>query len=93
MSGAMRRDAETGMVCVERGRCRGCWMCLMACPFGVIRADRVAGVAHKCDGCLGRGTAACVEACEPGALVLAEEAATERARRRRRSLTGFLEGR
>lgn len=86
MSGAMRRDAGTGLVYVETGRCRGCWMCLMACPFGVIQADRVAEVAHKCDGCRARATAACVGACAPGALVVVEEAAVEGPKRRGRGL-------
>ena len=86
MSGAMQRDVRTGMVRVETGRCRGCWMCVMACPFGVIQTDPAARVAHKCDGCANRETAGCVEACEPGALLLQEEGAAERAKRRWRSL-------
>jgi carbon-monoxide dehydrogenase iron sulfur subunit len=93
MSGALRREALTGMVRVETGRCRGCWMCIMACPFGAIQADRVAGVAHKCDGCSGQVTAACVAACAPGALILGEEAAVEQTKRRGRSLRSRLEDR
>lgn len=84
MSGALRRDGRTGMVRLDSGRCRGCWMCLMACPFGVIRADHARGLAHKCDGCPERELPACVEACEPGALVFSGTADFEKARRRAR---------
>jgi carbon-monoxide dehydrogenase iron sulfur subunit len=93
MSGALGRDPGSGAVYVDAERCRGCWMCLMACPFGAIRADETAGLAHKCDGCFRRGEPACAAVCEPGALVYAEGAAVERGRRRRRTRLADLEGR
>lgn len=74
ISGAMHRDA-TGAVTNEDGpgRCTGCWMCVMVCPYGVIRSDLVQRRAVKCDrACLDEaGTPACVRACPTGALVQA----------------------
>ena len=38
ITGAMRKDPESGIVSNEfvPGKCVGCWMCVMACPYGVI---------------------------------------------------------
>lgn len=71
IAGAMHRD-ERGLVLNEGGRrpCIGCWMCVMACPYGVINTDAGRQVAVKCDrACLdGGGTPACVAACPTRAL-------------------------
>ena len=76
MAGAMRKDPVTGIVTNEGNEqsCVGCWMCIMACPYGVISQSRgEPRVAVKCDGCQGRaGGPACVEACPNQALVLEE---------------------
>ena len=73
MTGAMHRDERTNAVQVDRDKCVGCWMCIMACPYGVIKRDMVGGkVASKCDLCMNRETPACVEHCPNGALVLVE---------------------
>lgn len=58
---------ETGLVTVERTRCIGCRSCADACLFGVPRYD-VDGKMVKCDGCGGKKSPACVEACPRGAL-------------------------
>lgn len=62
-------------------RCVGCWMCVMACPYGVIRPDNK--VAIKCDReCLDEtGTPACVAACPTKALVYATAEEFDRLRR------------
>ncbi|BBB92050.1 MAG TPA: 4Fe-4S dicluster domain-containing protein [Methylomusa anaerophila] len=54
-------------------KCLGCWMCIMACPFGVIRKDGDERRAVKCDReCLDEtDSPACVRACPTGALVYA----------------------
>jgi carbon-monoxide dehydrogenase iron sulfur subunit len=73
MTGAMHRDPKTGAIRVNQEKCVGCWMCVMACPFGVIRRNtKEKKVASKCDLCADRGTPGCVEGCPNEALVLVE---------------------
>ncbi|MFZ5988156.1 MAG: 4Fe-4S dicluster domain-containing protein [Bacillota bacterium] len=77
MTGAMRKDEKTGIVSNEFNtqKCVGCWMCVMACPFGVIspKQDGDRKIAVKCDLCINRGYPACVESCPKGAIVYMEE--------------------
>ncbi|MCD6551164.1 MAG: 4Fe-4S dicluster domain-containing protein [Thermotoga sp.] len=73
MTGAMYRDPKTGAIRVNQEKCVGCWMCIMACPFGAVRrSTKEKKVASKCDLCIDRGTPACVEGCPNEALVLVE---------------------
>lgn len=77
-TGAMRKDEATGIVSNEWDptKCVGCWMCVMACPYGVIspKEDGDRKVAVKCDLCRNRESGpACVEACPHGAIVYLEE--------------------
>lgn len=78
MSGAMQKDPVTGIVSNEGNyqKCVGCWMCVMACPHGVISPKKNADhkVAVKCDLCKTRKAGpACIEACPTGAIVYMEE--------------------
>lgn len=77
MTGAMQKDEKTGIVSNEftPQRCVGCWMCVMACPFGVIspKQDGDRKIAVKCDMCVKRGSPACVDSCPKGALVYIED--------------------
>ncbi len=74
MSGAMKKDPKTGIVTNEghEEKCAGCWMCIMACPYGVIAQDQVNGKAIKCDRCDGKDIPACVASCPNEALIFAE---------------------
>ena len=72
LTGALHRDAESGVVTVDEERCTGCWTCILACPFGVIRQDKERRRIAKCDLCPGRDTPACVDNCPNDALVYAE---------------------
>lgn len=68
MSGAMHRDPETGLVQVNDKKCVGCWMCVMACPFGAITEGPAREVV-KCDRCRELDyEPACVLACPTKAL-------------------------
>lgn len=74
IAGAMRKDPSTGIV-TNTGNghhCIGCWMCVMACPYGAIIPAPEQEVALKCDLCPGRDTPACVEACPNEVLVFAD---------------------
>ena len=51
-TGALRRDGG-GVVQVDKEKCIGCRMCVMACPFGNITYHRPAKSVLKCDQCGG----------------------------------------
>lgn len=76
-NGALYKD-ESGRTLVDESKCVGCWMCVMACRFGVITRNiekqNVPGVVsngvnHHCDLCPNRTTPACVSVCPTQALV------------------------
>ncbi|SHK68456.1 carbon-monoxide dehydrogenase iron sulfur subunit [Clostridium cavendishii DSM 21758] len=73
MSGAMTKDDETGYVTYNKDKCAYCYMCVMSCPFGVLKPDEVTKK-HivKCDMCPDRKTPACIESCPVGAIYLEE---------------------
>lgn len=68
MSGSMYKDPETGLTMHDEEKCVGCWMCVMTCPFGVIRIETERKIALKCDLCPDKETPTCVEACPTKAL-------------------------
>ncbi len=73
MSGALRKNQETGLVDYDEGKCAACYMCVMSCRYGVpaISPDRRRMI--KCDFCqhLPEGPA-CVRACPKGAIEIRE---------------------
>lgn len=62
MSGAMRKDPETGLIINVEENCTGCFMCVLACPYGVIFTNGKKKV-YKCDLCFGKTIPMCVESC------------------------------
>ncbi|KYZ76785.1 4Fe-4S ferredoxin [Anaerosporomusa subterranea] len=72
-SGAIQRDEAEGVVFIEQARCRGCWMCVMSCPFGAIVPAGAYKVAVKCDACLHMEEPACVNSCPTGAMIYGED--------------------
>jgi carbon-monoxide dehydrogenase iron sulfur subunit len=73
ISGAMTKNAQSGLVEHDSSKCVGCWSCMTACPYDAIVQIRLEAedrmVAFKCDGCPERDTPACVEVCPTEALV------------------------
>lgn len=75
ISGALKRNPETGMVYCDQNLCVGCRTCVSMCPFGAVQVVEVQGVtkAYKCDLCTedgcNPGSPSCVAACPNGALV------------------------
>ena len=71
MSGAMTKDSETGIVSYNKEKCATCYMCVMSCPYGVLKADdETKKIIVKCDMCGGREIPRCVESCPTGAIYL-----------------------
>ncbi len=83
-SGALHRDEEAGLIVIDQNRCRGCWMCVMSCPFGAVVPSRAFHVAFKCDACIHMDEPACVAGCPTGALLYADEDEYARVLARRR---------
>ena len=65
----MNKNDNTGIVICDEGKCVGCWMCIMACPYGVInRNNTKKKVALKCDLCGDGKYPVCVKNCPNEAL-------------------------
>ena len=73
LTGAMRKDAVTGLVTVDPERCVGCWTCIVACPYGALTRDTGNHVVAKCDLCPEHSVPVCVANCPNEALMLVEE--------------------
>jgi len=74
IGGGLYRDPHTGRVLYDADRCVGCWMCIMACPYGVIKPDLTRKrIASKCDLCVDRAFPACVAHCPNEAIILVDE--------------------
>ena len=71
-TGAMHKDADTGLVRVNPDLCIGCGYCAMNCPYNVPKVDREVGHSIKCDGCASRVAEGlepiCIGACPLRAL-------------------------
>jgi carbon-monoxide dehydrogenase iron sulfur subunit len=78
MTGAMRKDEKTGYVTYDKEHCAHCFMCVMACPYGVLKPDEIYHYeVMKCDMCVhrsedGTGNPMCVEKCPMHAITLVE---------------------
>ena len=72
MSGALYIDKETGYVLYDEQRCASCYMCVMGCPYGILKPDKVSGKASKCDMCVNHAehTSQCVAKCPMSAITL-----------------------
>jgi len=74
MSGAMTKDQKTGHVQYEPVKCGSCFMCVMSCPFGVLKPDRATRTTViKCDFCKEHGSnPSCVKMCVNKAILVEE---------------------
>ncbi|MCL4467691.1 MAG: 4Fe-4S dicluster domain-containing protein [Deltaproteobacteria bacterium] len=74
-NGTLTRNEKTGRIELDQDKCLGCWMCIMACPYGAISqftkgiGTEERAVANKCDLCPDREVPACVTVCPNRALV------------------------
>lgn len=74
MSGALHKDEDTGLVLYDESRCGSCFMCVMNCPFGVPKPDRLTRTkVIKCDFCSEKDfEPSCVKACPKKAIWVEE---------------------
>jgi anaerobic carbon-monoxide dehydrogenase iron sulfur subunit len=82
---ALRRDAHTNAIVVDKDKCVGCRTCVYVCPFGGPAVDPALGISQKCTLCDGDGEPMCVQVCAKGALTYVS--AEEDGLRRKRSVT------
>ena len=71
-TGAMQKDADTGIVWTDHDVCIGCKTCETACPYGAPTYGEEEGYMLKCDMCRGEvaagGKPICVTGCPMRAL-------------------------
>ena len=84
---ALSRNPQSGCIEVDQGRCVGCRMCVLACPFGGMRYDAKAGKVMKCELCGGEPT--CVKFCETQALQYIDAEAINISRQRETASKGY----
>lgn len=71
MSGALMKDEDSGIVNYDEDRCASCFMCVMSCPYGVLKPDEnTKKIVVKCDMCNGREIPRCVESCPKDAIYI-----------------------
>ncbi|MBU0943836.1 MAG: 4Fe-4S binding protein [Proteobacteria bacterium] len=76
-SGAIRKDAQTGIVLIDKDKCTGAKKCIEKCPYNVIQFNAEKNYAHKCNMCYDRVVhgeePVCVEICLTNALSFGEK--------------------
>lgn len=74
MSGALTKDPESGYVIYDKEKCGSCFMCVMNCPYGVLKPDEATHMSViKCDFCKDAGgEPSCVKACPKEAIYVEE---------------------
>ena len=86
-TGALQIDEQTGCTFIDPDRCISCWMCVMACPYGVIAPAVEKKAADKCDRCFQMKEPYCMVACPTNAIQLLEAQEIDEKNRQRRLAT------
>lgn len=78
MTGAMKKNSKTGFVEYDKEQCASCYMCIMACPYGVLKSESIKQEEiMKCNMCThrtedGSPKPMCVEKCPMEAITVEE---------------------
>jgi len=74
MSGALQKDSVSGLVLYQEEKCGSCFMCVMNCPYGVLKPDtKTKSRVIKCDFCQDAGgEPSCVKSCPKEAIYVEE---------------------
>jgi carbon-monoxide dehydrogenase iron sulfur subunit len=78
MTGAMKKNPVTGYVEYDKEQCASCYMCIMSCPYGILKYDSINQTEiMKCNMCVhrsedGKGNPMCVEKCPMQAITVEE---------------------
>lgn len=73
MSGALTKNALTGLVEYDKTKCAACYMCVMNCRYGIPKPDASRTLMIKCDFCASKGgEPSCVAACPKQAITVKE---------------------
>lgn len=73
MSGAMSKNPENGLVEYDKEKCAECFMCVMNCPYGVLKPSSAGNKIIKCDFCINDNMEPnCVKACPKKAIYVQE---------------------
>jgi len=86
-TGAVTLDKESGCSYIIPDKCIMCWMCVTACPYGVIAPAAEKLAADKCDRCFAMDEPVCMSACPTGAISLLSPPEIEEKNRIRRIAT------
>lgn len=74
-------NPATGAKEVVAGRCVGCKVCTIACPFGTVNYNQDSRIVQKCDLC--GGDPECVKSCPTGAILFLDADQTGLSRMRK----------
>jgi len=67
------KDSAGGLVHYDADKCAACFMCVMNCPYGVIKPDTTKTKVIRCDFCAQRGgEPSCVKVCRSEAIYVQE---------------------
>lgn len=74
MSGALKKNTDTGLVEYDREKCAACYMCVMMCRYGHPLPDHDGEAVIRCTFCQDTEAKepACVKACPVKAIVVKE---------------------
>lgn len=74
MSGAILKDPETGHIRYDAKKCEQCFMCVIDCPYGVLKPNSVSSsYVVRCDFCIDYDeNPNCVKMCPKKAIYVAE---------------------